>query len=1502
MTEETLFHEALPKPPTDRAAFLDRACAGQPALRASVEALLAAHGAPGSVLDKPVAEMGESMDCGAGPSRDGVAGESAQTVDSQPAVAETADLRLSIGAGGVIAGRYTLQQKIGDGGMGEVWLAKQTAPVKRRVALKLIKAGMDSRAVLGRFEQERQALAMMDHPNIARVLDGGMTPTGQPFFVMELVNGLPLNKFCDEIKLTPKERLELFVPICQAVQHAHQKGTVHRDLKPANILGTMIDGKPVPKVIDFGVAKATGGKLTDQTMSTSFGAVVGTLEYMSPEQTGYSNVDVDTRADIYSLGVILYQLLTGLVPIDATRLKKLALVEMIRAIQEEEPARPSTRLSTEQSLPSLAALRQTDAKRLMSMLQGELDWVVMKCLEKRRDRRYETASALSRDIQRYLADEPVEARPPSASYRMQKFVRRNKRPMIAASLVLLALVGGIIGTSLGFFQARSERDAADVARNNALDQKKIADNQRQSAVDNAKKAEAERDAKDKALVRAEGLRLTVQSSAILPSNPGLALLLAVEGAKRAEPRLSEQNDALLAALNQCRELRTIAAPAVAPNRNLERNLAFTAACISHDGRRIASACVRTAEGRMQSLTWDDKFVEVWDANTGKPLIQFRIPGLTPSTIEFSPDDRLILTTYKGAALVRYADGAQIICSDHAARVWDSATGREVAVLRGHTDRIVTAHFSSDGKQIVTASWDKTARVWDAETGQTRAVLQGDRFSLASAMFSADGADVLTVSSGDFDHSDVEPPSEYKGKLEFDPMLRPGQRVAEVKSLSSERSGGRLLETGREFSAARIWDAASGTELHVLGGLGPGGMDERSDSGAVSFHFSTADVPSDKNEETMSAGFSPDGSRVATGSWLGTVKVWDTKTGKPLRSWKGITKEIKALDFSPDGSRLLLVYSDYTNDEVAVWSTSEGKELVRWGRFSTGVRAAHFSPDGRRVLIVPGNEAHQQAKWFAGANGEFLRANPDDRTVYLRDVKSGEDVALFKGHEANVTSAQFNADGSEVVTAEEGGTVRIWNSGDQWQYGIVLSGHSSALAQAAFSPDGRCVMTTFGLREEVTGAAGGERSVRVWNADTGTLLRILKDDLGLKKVPAKDRFLGLMHSFFGLKDPDHAAEITWGEDQILGAVRHAEFSPDGSRLLTVSDGALVRRTDGNDREGSPVDRLTTGANVTFAPVRIWDVASGKKLTSLSGFKAGVRTAALSPDGRRIVTVTDNIYKYILLNDKDQFVGSGSRSPVRHDAVCVWDAQTGRQIAVLLGPDCSHTCGACWSPDGKLLLTAGYFRDKRGLGLSRLQIWDATTLHPVRELHTDGNALAFARQPAFSPDSKHVMLLQTDMDEELVTIWRVDEGAKPVELRGHQGRVNEAAFSPDGKSVVTAANDGTARVWNAATGEQVFMVGDGRNPMHSATFSPDGHWIATASDDSTARVWYADTGREYFKLSGHQGPVFCVAFSPDSQHVVTASGDGTARIWPIDPLPVATSRTPRDLTESERETPK
>jgi serine/threonine protein kinase/tetratricopeptide (TPR) repeat protein len=455
---EAVFFAALAKvDPAERAAYLNEACGTDADLRRQVERLLAAHPQVGSFLQddaaahpSPLGGMGRDVRGGA-------------TVDAP--VAE---------APGTVIGPYKLLKQLGEGGMGTVFLAEQSQPVQRKVALKVIKSGMDSHQVIARFEAERQALALMDHPNIARVLDAGTTAGGRPYFVMELVKGVPITRYCDEHHLTPKQRLELFVPVCQAVQHAHQKGIIHRDLKPSNVLVCLYDGHPVPKVIDFGVAKAAGPKLTEKTLFTEVGSVVGTLEYMSPEQAELNQLDIDTRSDIYSLGVVLYELLTGTTPLERKRFKEAAFLEVLRLIREEEPPRPSTRLSeSKDSLPSISAQRQTEPAKLTRLVRGELDWIVMKALEKDRNRRYETANGFALDVQRYLADEPVEACPPSAGYRIGKFVRRNRGPVLAAGVFVLLLAAGVAGTAAGLVRAlAAERAAGDALAQATAEQAK----------------------------------------------------------------------------------------------------------------------------------------------------------------------------------------------------------------------------------------------------------------------------------------------------------------------------------------------------------------------------------------------------------------------------------------------------------------------------------------------------------------------------------------------------------------------------------------------------------------------------------------------------------------------------------------------------------------------------------------------------------------------------------------------------------------------------------------------------------------------------------------------------------------------------------------------------------------------------------------------------------------------------------------------------------------------
>jgi non-specific serine/threonine protein kinase/serine/threonine-protein kinase len=429
MNEQSIFTAALEQDPSARQAFLDEACGDNLALRQRLERLIAAHEAAASFMDQPAVHS--------------------------PTINYPQIERI-----GALIGPYKLVEQIGEGGMGTVFMAQQSEPVKRVVAVKIVKPGMDSKAVLARFEAERQALALMDHPNIARVLDAGATQSSRPYFVMELVKGVPITQYCDQHKLAPRERLELFLPVCQAIQHAHQKGVTHRDIKPSNVLIALYDDRPVPKVIDFGLAKAAGQALTDATLVTGFGALVGTPEYMSPEQANVNNLDIDTRSDVYSLGVLLYELLTGTTPMDRKSLGKAALLEVLRIVREVEAPRPSIKLSSSGALPGIAAQRRMEPAKLSRLVRGDLDWITMKCLEKDRTRRYETANGLARDVQRYLSDEPVEACPPSATYRLRKFAKKNRAALTTAAIITFLLVAGIAVSAWQAVRAtRAERDA-----------------------------------------------------------------------------------------------------------------------------------------------------------------------------------------------------------------------------------------------------------------------------------------------------------------------------------------------------------------------------------------------------------------------------------------------------------------------------------------------------------------------------------------------------------------------------------------------------------------------------------------------------------------------------------------------------------------------------------------------------------------------------------------------------------------------------------------------------------------------------------------------------------------------------------------------------------------------------------------------------------------------------------------------------------------------------------
>ncbi|MHC4827615.1 MAG: protein kinase domain-containing protein, partial [Planctomycetota bacterium] len=787
LTAEEIFHAAREKrDPAERAGFLDGACGNDVSLRAKVEALLKAE-----------AEAGEFLRA---------AEEATQPfLSPAPTLAETPRDQA-----GDMFGRYKLLQQIGEGGFGVVYMAEQREPVKRRVALKIIKLGMDTRQVIARFEAERQALAMMDHPNIAKVLDAGSTETGRLYFVMEYIRGVPILEYCDTEKLDIGARLELFTTVCHAIQHAHQKGIIHRDIKPGNVLVTMHDGVPVPKVIDFGIAKATSAELTAKTLFTEHRQMIGTPAYMSPEQAEMSGLDIDTRSDIYSLGVLLYELLTGTTPYELltgttpfthAELMSKGFAEIMRVIREVEPHKPSTRLSSlgDTGTRTAQQRRAVDPKKLSQTLRGDLDWIIMKCLEKDRTRRYETANGLAMDIRRYLGGEAIVAAPPSAAYRLKKFIRRHRVMVTAGSAVAAALLIGIIAFAWQSKIAWDQRDLAVQARQTAQDAQAAAAAQQQ-------RAEAERDRAEVQLTRAEGLvyagRLMLAQTDFEAGNGGLALHYLGECQRNLRGwewrYLWTRIDAKRTLVGHRREVSSVA--------------------ISPDGRRIVTGS-------------EDKTAKVWDATTSQELLTLEGHDGYVLSVAFSPDGQRIVTG--GGPWGKGKHPGEV-------NVWDAATGRLLHDLQGHTYCVWSVAFSPDGRRIITSAGDWAygpgeVKLWDAVTGQEALTLTGHARGVRAVTFSPDGQRIVTGS---------EDLTARVWDAATGQVLHVLEHTNAVSSVAFSPDGRRIVTGIREWGRpgwkpgeAKVWDAATGQELLTLEGH----------KGLV-----------------LSAAFSPDGERIITG--------------------------------------------------------------------------------------------------------------------------------------------------------------------------------------------------------------------------------------------------------------------------------------------------------------------------------------------------------------------------------------------------------------------------------------------------------------------------------------------------------------------------------------------------------------------------------------------------------------------------------------------------------------
>ncbi len=1002
-------------------------------------------------------------------------------------VGELGVTAISVKQPAVIIGRYKLMKELGQGGFGMVWQAEQTEPIRREVALKIIKLGMDSREIIARFEAERQALALMDHPNIASVLDAGTTDKGRPYFVMELVKGVPITEYCDAHQLTIRQRLELFIPVCQAVQHAHQKAILHRDLKPSNILVTEVDGKPVPKVIDFGIAKALGSAPEDVMRAslalTQAGMVIGTPQYMSPEQAG-ARADMDTRSDIYTLGVILYELLTGDTPLPREALRKAAMDEVLRSIREAEPVRPSSRVvPISEAIRKTSTARGTEPTKLTRTLRGDLDWITLKALEKERERRYESASALAQDLERHLRNEPVEASPPSGLYRLRKLVRRNQLAVGAAAVITVLLVAGIAVSIWQWWEATAQRKEAIIQRNAATTARNEEQLQRQTV--QARETEQRRLLHDASM-----------------SDYSLALKR-MENADRWKEGLAhlshaldwEPTNAQAAARLYSAIALNVFEKAGIPRHGLLHKYPVNSAEFSPDGKRIV-----TASGEYNG----PGEARLWDAMTGQALGE---PMQHPAVVHnarFSPDGIKIVT-----ACGREEDEDNKVPSDRhgEARLWDGFTARPLGAPMRHGIMVRDALFSPDGKRIVLTiqeiigGWDPMAeaRIRDVSTGKPLGLPMKHRREIFGVNFSPDGQRIVTASS-DFSAQVWDATT---GEPRGPRMRNEGAHEAGFQSAEFSPDGKRIVTASGDgdqdsitglphFGEVRLWDATTGKALGEPLWHGPENM-----WGIV-----------------WTATYSPDGLHIASASADGTSRLFDAETGKLIQVIRH-EREVSSARFSPDGNRFVTASED---GSVRVWDAATGMPLGAPIWCEGGAKSARFSSDGSRLLIIGGNHTVQvwevpdvrlqgeplaeEAKPTGRSirNGDKdLRSSPDgvrivtvddEKMAVLRERSTGKALGEPMPHPAEIIIVGFSPDGMRIVTADSTNIVRMWDAttcrmlGEPMRLPEIVDNRfddCEIVNTIQFSSDGRWIVTSSGNYDMVGGARNGQ--VRIWDTTT-----------------------------------------------------------------------------------------------------------------------------------------------------------------------------------------------------------------------------------------------------------------------------------------------------------------------------------------------------------------------------------------------------------------------------------
>jgi eukaryotic-like serine/threonine-protein kinase len=1069
---------------------------------------------------------------------------------------------------------------LGQGGMGVVYLAEQDHPIRRKVALKLIKLGMDTREVIARFNTERQALALMSHPNIARVFDAGSSDEGRPYFVMEYVPGIPITDYCDRNRLSTRDRLALFIPVCQAVQHAHQKGVIHRDLKPSNVLVAIEDGRPVPKVIDFGVAKATNQQLTEQTFFTRHGVLLGTPEYMSPEQADPGPLEVDTTTDIYSLGVLLYELLVGVLPFDSETLRRAAHAEVLRIIRDEEPEQPSlrvTRLGADAS--EVAKRHDTDVPSLRRQLRGDLDWIVLRALEKDRTRRYASASEFAADIERHLADEPVLASPPSAFYRLKKTCRRHRLGVAAALAVLLALSAGLVVSTVLYLQAEEARSQTDRQRSVADEQSYLAN---LFAADLLFRAGQTTGAKTRLGAAPAALRgwewrylyaRADSSQAVLGGGGGAVTSVgfSADGSRilwQTEHGVLHAADALTnLPIDSFLYPHTGASGPEAIIGVVPDGSSYVSAAwvLPHHGFVFRKH--NGTQGVLRASPLDpseqQRTLTVRNAVSGAVVTRLVLPSLGESPLlaagrmvgfnvhkVFRVDGpwRVLFTMSGGeGSLVSaaFSGDARLLATwtwDNVLRVWDARTGQALAALTGNRDGISQAAFSPDGSRIVSASHNGLIHVWRAEAGATPVVFSGHEGAVLAVAWSPDGRYIV---SGGSDKTvrvwtaDGWPRATMTGH---------GAAVTAVVFAP----GGGTVVSASEDRTLRLWDVNSSHEVAVLNG---------------------------HEDAVRAVGISGDGRRVVSGSSDGTVRVWRTPQVRPFvvpNSWSGYQVADKVAT-SADLNRVATV----GGGTLQVWSFGSPDAIASmvgpaFSSSDSSSGALAMSADGRRVAWGTGDNAVRvwtvgepdaMVVGYHGRSVSALAMSPDGtrvasaavegtehHTVQVWDAESKRALHVLT-QPARTDALVFSPDG-KWLAGGVGTFVVVW----EVETGSVLfkvDGHQSQVDLLAFSPNSQ--------RLASASASDVGWSVRLWDAPSGRSVGALssRDNRSLSVIEFDSTGSRLLTGH-----ADGTVQV-WNATSNQPLVRFAvtdwplgclRFSPDGARLLAASSGfAFVLET-------------------------------------------------------------------------------------------------------------------------------------------------------------------------------------------------------------------------------------------------------------------------------------------------------------------------------------------------------